>query len=214
MGADRITQGQIFSTEQDVYDSPGAIIVDALNGILSVVTNARTLQVTQQALATAGAQTAVTAITVAQNLYSKLLAAGVLNAANRTAVIEGWGIYSSAGGTTPTISIALVLGGVTLCTITSSAINTAANVNLPLQFTFQFTVVTTGAAATIECHGTLSINLSANTPGAAPTLFTDTNTGVSAAVNLVTAETLAVTIAASSAVSSAQARMISLQLLS
>ena len=210
MGADRITQGQ---SPSDPYDSPGAIVVDAVSGLLQTVTNNRALVAAQQAIAAVGAQTAVTAITAAKNLFSTTLPTGLLNEVGRTVAVDGWGIYSSAGGTTPTISIALVLAGVTLCIITSSPINTAANTNLPFQVSFQFTVITAGSAGTIECHGNLIINLSANSQAAAPTQFADTNTGVSGAVNLTTADTLTVTIAASSAVSSAQLRLGSVSIL-
>jgi hypothetical protein len=207
MGADRIQAG----ITSDPYDSPGAIAVDPLSGTLSVATAAG-LQLAQSALAKFVAQTTLTNITTAQTLFSKAIAAGLLNLVGRTLLVTGFGVYSSAGGSTPTITIALTLGGVTLCTITSTAINTAANTNLQFQFQFQATVVSVGASATLECHGDVAINLSANTPGSALSEFADQNTAVSSAVNLTAAATLAATIAASGTVSSATLRLASVEL--
>lgn len=209
MGADRIQAGAVA----DPYDSPGSLLVDPVAGSLAVVNNNRVAQLQQATVLALSAQAALTNITAAQNLFTKIFGAGALNVVGRTFMVSGWGVYSSAGGSTPTISIALTLGGVTLCTITSSAINTAANTNLPFQFSFQVTVVSTGAAATLETHGLLTINLSANTPAAAVTAFADTNTAVSAAVNLTTAATLAATIAASGNISSATLRLASIEVL-
>jgi hypothetical protein len=213
MGADRIQSGGL-TAGQDAIDSPGSLIVDSLNGTLGIVTNTHQISIAQVISALFGPQTALTAITTAQNLLTKAFAAGELNVAGRTLQISGKGIYSSAGGSTPTISIALTLGGVTLATLTSSAINTAANTNLQFNFTFNVSVVSVGTSGTLVTTGVLNINLSANTPGAALTQFADQNTGVSSAVNLTTAETLAVTIAASAAVASAQLQLGSVQILS
>jgi hypothetical protein len=207
MGADRIQAG----ITTDPYDSPGALAVDPVSGALGVAIPGK-LQIAQTALAALVAQTPLTNITTAQNLFTKIFGAGLLNLVGRTLLVTGFGVYSSAGGSTPTITIALTLGGVTLCTITSTPINTAANTNLQFQFQFQATVVSVGASATLECHGDVAINLSANTPGSALSEFADQNTAVSSAVNLTAAATLAATIAASGTVSSATLRLASVEL--
>jgi hypothetical protein len=214
MGADRIVQGQVFPAGTNKYESPGSIIVDAVTGMIQTVNNQRQVITQQSAIAAAGAQTTITAITTAQDLYSKAIAAGILNQVGRTLSVSGWGVYSTAGGTTPTLTFALIFAGVTLCTITTAAINTAANTNLQFQFNFQVTVITTGTTATLEAHGTVSANLSANTPGAALSAFGDQNTAVSSATNLAAAGTLEVTMAASAAVASATLRQVSVEVLS
>ena len=77
MGADRIQNGGL-ANGQDAVDSPGALIVDTLNGILGLVNNNHQVQTMQAALAAVGAQTAVTAITTAQNLWTKRRAVELL----------------------------------------------------------------------------------------------------------------------------------------
>jgi hypothetical protein len=71
-------------------------------------------------------------------------------------------------------------------------------------------VVTLGAAATIESHGRLNANIG-TVAAAAIATYLDTNTAVSAAVNLLGAATLSVTIAASAAIPSAQLRSVRLE---
>jgi hypothetical protein len=213
MGADRIVFGQ---GQGGSYDDAGALIADAQNGILSMVTGtlgAPSGKVSaQSALYIIPTQTAVTAITTAQTLFSKALNAGALNVAGRTGLFTAYGIYTSPGSSTPTMTFALTLGGVTLMTVTTAAISTTASTSLQWQFTCQFTVVTAGASGTIEAHGNVGVNISANTPGAALAEYADQNTAVSSAVNLTTALTIALTIAASSTVTSAQLRLGSIEL--
>jgi hypothetical protein len=211
MGADRIEQGVLSKT---VIDSPGSILVDPISGGLAVVTKALTLALAQSTLLALGAQTALTTITTAQTLFTFAVPAGLFNKVGRTFRVTIVGIYTSAGGSTPTITIALKLGSVTLCTITTSAIDTAANTNLQWRADFLCTVVTIGTGATIEAHGSISFNLSANTAGAALSTFGDQNVAPSSAVDLTIAENLVATIAASGAVSSAQVRSATVVLVS
>jgi len=211
MGADRIEAGVLSKT---VIDSPGSILVDPVSGGLAVVTKALNLALAQSTLLALGAQTALTTITTAQTLFTFPVPAGLFNKVGRTFRVTIVGIYSSAGGSTPTITIALKLGSVTLCTITTSAIDTAANTNLQWRADFLCTVVTIGTTATIEAHGSISFNLSANTAGAALSTFGDQNVAPSSAVDLTIAENLVATIAASGAVSSAQVRSATVVLVS
>jgi hypothetical protein len=212
MGADRITQGSLGTTGQDVYDSPGALIVDAVDGTIAVVTSTRTIAFAASRILNVPQQTALTAITTAQNLLSQSMGAGSLNVAGRSVRVRGTLMYSTTSTNVATITIALKLGSVTLCTITTAATNTAASTNLQIQFDFTFTVATTGTGATIQAHGRLDANIGTATSGAVTTYF-DTNTGVSSAVDLTVAETLLVTIAASAAVPSATLLSASIDLL-
>jgi hypothetical protein len=151
------------------------------------------------------AQTAKTAITTAQTLLSFAFAAGALNVIGRKLRVKGVLIYSTTAANVATISFALKLGTVTLCTITTAATNTTASTSLPIHFEFELTVVTLGATATLESHGRVEANIG-TTAAAAVAVYLDTNTAVSSAVNLTAAETLSVTIAASAAVPTAQLR--------
>lgn len=206
MGVDRISQGPLNTAGTNPLDSPGALVADQQNGILAVTTNTKKLQACQVALTVLPAQTALVTVTTAQNLISLAIPAGALNVVGRTFEISGSIIYTTPGTTTPTMTLALVLGGVTLCSITTAALSATASTNMPAQFYFIATVVSVGASATIESHGYISANISANTPAAAATQYLDTNTAVSSAVNLLNAANLQVQVSASSAISSIQLR--------
>jgi hypothetical protein len=212
MAFDQVTLGP-SGTSGGNQNAPG-ITLDQQNNIAATIGQSRTESVLQTALAVIQAQTALTNITTAQNLFSKALNAWLLNRVGRTLLITAQLIYTSPGTTTPTITIALTLGGVTLCTITTAAISSTASTNMPVYVQFYATVVTTGATATLEVHGQVTANISANTPAAAAATYVDTNTAVSSAVNVTTALTLLLTIAASSALTSAQLRFATIEVVS
>jgi hypothetical protein len=207
MGADRITSGPATGA----FDSPGSIVVDQVSGALSVVTQTQVAQVARTRLLTLQEQTALTAITTAQNLLSYAFKPGALNVKNRTIRIRGSLIYSTTAGNVATITVAVKLGSVTLCSITTAATNTAASTNLPILFDFTLAVATTGAAGTIESHGKVDANIGTAAAGST-TSYLDTNSAVSSAVDLTAAQTLTVTIAASAAVPSAQLLQASIDL--
>jgi hypothetical protein len=205
----QITQGPATLTGTNTNKQ--ALILDRQNNIVDSVGDSGVAQTLQTAIVVQGAQTALTAVTTAQNLFSKVLNAGILNQVLRAVYISGSFIYTTPGTTTPTLTIAVTLGGVTLCTITTSALSATASTNMPVNFWFDLMTITTGATGTLETHGQVNANLSANTPSAAITSFNDVNTAVSGAVNLQSALTLNVTVAASSAVSSIQLRQFTVE---
>lgn len=211
MGADRVTQGPLTAQGVNPFDQE-ALVFDALNNILETSGNSHVLAACQTALMVLNAQTALTSVTTAQNLISKALNAGVLNKLSRTLYIQGSLIYTTPGTTTPTMTIAVTLGGVTVCTITTAALSATASSNMPVQFGFYLTVAATGSSGTIEAHGFVNANISANTPAAAAQNYLDTNTAVSSAINLTNALTLNVTVAASSSINSIQLRLASIEL--
>ena len=202
MGADRITQGPLNSAGTDPFDAQ-AILLDAQNDILEISGNAHNRHAMRKAIAILQEQTALTAITTAQTLLSKAPNAGAMNVTNRTVRVRGRLIYSTTSTNVATITLALLLGATTLCTITTAATNTAASSNLPIEFEFVFSVATTGAAPNIESHGNVKANIG-TTAAAAIAEYLDTNTAVVAGPSLIAAETLSVTIAASAAIPSAQ----------
>lgn len=206
-----ITQGPATPTGKNTNKQ--ALVFDRQNNVVESVGDAGQAAALQTALFIQTAQTALTAITTAQNLFSSTLPANALNKQNRTVGIWGSLIYTTPGTTTPTITIAVTLGGVTLCTITTAALSATASSNMPVQFWFYLTVATTGSSGTIEAHGQIDANISANTPAAAIASYNDTNTAVSSAVNLTAANALAITIAASSAVTSAQLRQLTIEMM-
>lgn len=204
MGADRIQAGPVSSQGTNAFDQQ-ALVQDTLNNTLSVSGQSRRLALLRSSIRVLAAQTALTAITTAQNLLTQVFAAGALNVLGRRVRVKGSLIYSTTSTNVATISLALKLGSVTLCTITTAATNTAASTNLPIQFEFEFTTAALGATGTIEAHGRVDANIG-TAAAAAIASYLDTNVAVSSAVSLIAAETLALTIAASAAVPSAQLR--------
>ena len=203
MSFETITQGPNGPSGQNSGAAPNGLSFDRQNNLLSSVGNAAQEQLLETVLLALQAQTALSTITTAQNLLSLTLNAGALNRANRTLRFTGYVIYTTPVGT-PTLTIALKYGATTLCSITTAA-TAGSGTNIPLQFEFELSVATTGAAGTIESHGALIANITA-TAAAATAQYCDTNTAAATAQNLTTSQALAVTIAASTTVTSAQLR--------
>jgi hypothetical protein len=206
----QITEGP--ATANGDNTNIGALVFDNQNNIVEAVGNGGLAQALMSALLVEGAPTALTTITTAQNLLSKSIPAGALNKLLRTLRICGFLIYTTPGTTTPAMTIAVKLGAVTLCTITAAAFSSTASTNMPVQFVFTLTVTTTGSSGKFEGHGKVIANISANTPAAAAAMYLDTGTAASSAIDLTIAETLTVTIAANSAISSAQLRQLTVEI--
>jgi len=147
------------------------------------------------------AQTALTAITTAQTLMSLAFLAGAFGKVGRALRVSGMVIFTVSTGT-PTTTIAIKLGTVTLFTVTTAAL--AASTNGQLTFDCLLNVVATGSSGTVEAHGTVKAQLS-TALGTAIAEYADQSVAVSA-VDLTKALTLAVSIAASTAMASAQLR--------
>lgn len=196
MGVDTVTSGP--PTSKQLFGTEG-LILDATNGVLYFFGKSRVAAAVQAAIAALGIQTALTAITTAQILMSEAFGAGALNIVGRTIRVSGTLIYATTAGNDATITIAIKLGTVTLATITTTATDASAITNQPLQFSFTLSVASTGSAGTIVTVGAVNITI-----GSTTSTFIAPTTGPSAAVNLLSAETLQVTIAASAAIPSAQ----------
>lgn len=188
-----------------------SLLADIKSGICEMVDDAGVAHGIQTGLLILLAQTALANVTAAQNLISQTLNAGALNKLKRTVAVSGALIYTSPGTTGVTLTIALKLGAVTLCTITLPIGNAAARTNAPIQFSFIFEVASTGSAGTIESHGSICADLNA-AAGASITEILDSNVAVSSAIDLTAAQALAVTIAcAGVTLTSAQLRMAQLE---
>jgi hypothetical protein len=124
--------------------------------------------------------------TALTNLVTKPFGAGALNVAGRTISVKEFGVYTA--GTSTTLELALYLGTVSLCPITSAAL-TGSGVDYPWSFDATASVVATGATATLEAHCTLSIPLAGVTPS---TVYNDNIKAVSSTIDLTAAQTLAV----------------------
>lgn len=196
----QITKGPATTTGNNT--NPQALILDSASNIVESVGDNGKAQAHQTAILVLNAQTAITTVTTAQNLINQTLNRGVLNKQNRTLQISGSLVYTSPGTSTPKLTLAVALGAVSLCSIQTASLSASASTNMPVQFFFTITVATTGASGTIEAHGCVNANISANTPAAASASYLDTNTAVSSAVDLTSALALKLTAAADSAISS------------
>lgn len=179
--------------------SKGALLGDVQNGVAEMVDGAGNTHGIESTLKAFIPQTALTTVTTAQNFFSVALNAFQFNKLGRLFQVTGQAVFTTANAAT--FTIALTLGGVTLCSIVAGAATAAAITNGQLYFNFVCIVVTTGASATLETHGSISVQLSGTTTTAVPQ-YMDGNTAVSSAVNLTAAANLIANVAASAAVSS------------
>ncbi len=131
-----------------------------------------------------GNYTAVTAntnTTNAQDLMTYSLAAGSLNSAGRTLKLFCAGNYTTQSAQTPTITFGIVLGAVTLFSVTTAA-TTASQATLPWYLDVKITCASTGASGTLEVHGLCSYRL--GTGAGTLSVSGDANTGASSALDL------------------------------
>lgn len=187
----------------------GYLIADVQNGVLDFVDTLGNCHGIETMLALLLAQTALTNVTTAQNLFSKALPANALSKLGRTILITGTAIFTTANAAT--ITIAIVIGGVTVCTVTT-ATTAAAITNGQIQFTFTISTNALGAAGNVEAHGSISAQLAAALGTALP-FYADQNTAVSGAINLTQPANLVATIACSAAVASVQLRQCSIEII-
>jgi hypothetical protein len=159
MAFELITEGPSNATGQNPACAPNGLTLDAQNNIVASVGLSATESVLETQFALLRAQTAITAITTAQTLFSKSLKAYFLNRAGRTLRVKGWMVYSTTGSNVATITLALELGSVTLCSIATTATNTAASVNLPIAFEFLLSVSSTGKIGAVSVHGNVKAEL-------------------------------------------------------
>lgn len=135
------------------------------------------------------------------DLMTCVIKGGTLNQVGQSLQIWGAGI-TNLTTTTAALTITVVLGGVTIATIVTGNVAVGA-LNLPWQLNLICTVasVDAGGNVTLECHGSLSQNLT--TTAAAATSYSDTNTAASNAIAAAVDKTLQIraTISAGNAAS-------------
>ena len=170
----QITKGP--GSQDGTNGSAPALGLDRQNNIAYSVGDDHTEKIFHCALAVLQAQAALTAITTAQNFFSKTLNANLLNRVGRKLKIKGYANYTTPGSSTPTLTMTLKLGTVTLMTITTAATDTAGVTAGPIYFEFDLVVAAAGATATLETHGTVKVGLTATTT-AAIAQYLDVNNG-------------------------------------
>jgi hypothetical protein len=130
------------------------------------------------------------------NLMSVALPAGYLNAVGKTLYVWAAGLYTTAAAQTPTVTISVTIGGVTMISCVSQA-TTASQTNFPWNFEGFITMAAGGTTANAEAHGILDILLG-GTSTAPVSAYNDTSTAVSSNFDSTVAQTLQVVAAMSS----------------
>jgi hypothetical protein len=129
-------------------------------------------------------------------LMAQTLPAGFMNNVGRTLNVWGAGVYTTAAGQTPTVNVAIQLGGTTIATWTTGA-TTASATNMPWNFEVDIITQAAGTAGAVEAHGILDLTLG-TTAGAASATYNDTNSAVIGSLNLNSQMNLAVVVTMSS----------------
>ena len=174
MSFEQITQGPSGPTTTNYLCDPDGFSFDNQNNVLATVGKSCTESVLHATLALFPPGLPLTAITTAQTLLSQALNSWFLNRAGRILHLVATGVYSTTSTNSATLTFALTMGGVTLCTITTTASNTAASTNLQWNVEFYIGVLATGQFGVLSSHGEVQANLSTAT-SAAMSVFRDTN---------------------------------------
>jgi hypothetical protein len=208
----QITNGPNASNACPAASAP-VLLIDSSTNVVSSCGKNGTAQTESTVLGILGPQTPVTTVTTAQTMASVALPANAQNYAGRLIRVCTYGTYTSPGTTAPVLTFSVVEGGITPVSIAADAASTTASTTLPFKFCANIETATLGATGTLEAHGELDVNLSANLGGAAVTRYLDNNTAASSAINLFAANTIAVKVAASLTITSVTARLTTVQLL-
>jgi hypothetical protein len=174
MGVDRVTNGPLNSAGTNPQDQFALILDSQNNFVESSIGGAR--QILRARIAVWRALAQLVTITTAQTLFSKIFNANALGVLNRTIFVKATVVYASTTANVATITFAITLGGVTICSITTAATNTTASTNLPIEFEFELNVAQiSGIYGVVIGHGAIRANISSNSPAAAIAEYLDTN---------------------------------------
>lgn len=171
-----ITEGPPNATGSVPQGSPQGLALDKQNNIAGSIGLSGTLGTFQTRLLNLQQQAPLTAITTAQTMFSFASNSWLMNLIGRTLRVKGKLIYSTTSANVATLTIALLAGTTTLCTITTAATNTAASTNLPVEFEFDVKVVATGTGGALQSSGKVLANIG-TTAAAAVAAYLDTNVG-------------------------------------
>jgi len=124
---------------------------------------------------------AMTGANSPNTLMTAPLSISLANAVGKTLRVFGAGTYNTNAAGTPTVTIAVAVGGVNVLSWTSGA-TTGGQSNMPWELEGYVTFANYGANANVEAHGNLSVTLGSSA-GGATTAYLDTNSAVSANIN-------------------------------
>lgn len=192
----------VYSTTAQVGNQPGSTAtINYSYGYATPVQNSASYPEALPTLACNwGTQAAIATVTTAQTMASCTLAPGVQNIPGKVMRITAHGLTTLTG--TPTLTFAVTEGGITPITVTTTAETTGGITAGQWGIDFYLTTSATGASGTLEPHGTVYAQQATAANSTAVALFADQKTAVSAAINLIQSNTLAITGASSATVTS------------
>ena len=154
----------------------------------------------------AGPQTAITTVTTAQTMGSWTLPAGAMNVQGKRMHIHGQLMFSN-GATTPAITLSVKIGSSISPVSIVGASNANTNTNSPVDFDVTIQTTTVGTSGADEAHGCFTNTVAAAwSSGTAMAIYCDGNTAASSTYDHTVANTLALNIAASAALTSVTLR--------
>lgn len=160
---------------------------------------------------TAGPQTAITTVTTAQTMGSWPLAAGAMNVQGKKMRIKGELMFSN-GVTTPAITLSVKIGSTVSPVSIVGAANANSNSNAPLYFEAEIQTTTTGTSGADEAHGRFCETVGAAwSSGTAVVCYLDGATAASSTYDHTAANTLALNIAATAALTTVTLRDVSIE---
>jgi hypothetical protein len=155
---------------------------------------------------TSGPTTALTTVTTAQTMASWTLPAGAMNLQGKRMHIHGQLMFSN-GATTPAITLSVKIGSSITPVSVVGAANANTNSNAPVNFDFTIQTTTTGTSGADEAHGCFTDTVAAAwSSGVASPVYCDGNAAASSTYDHTVANTLALNIAASAALTSVTMR--------
>lgn len=153
-----------------------------------------------------GPTAALTSVTTAQTMASWTVPAGAMNVQGKRMHIHGQLMFSN-GATTPAITLSVKIGSSITPVSVTGASNANTNSNSPVDFDFTIQTTTTGTSGADEAHGCFTNTVAAAwSSGTAMAIYCDGNTAASSTYDHTVANTLALNIAATAALTSVTMR--------
>lgn len=106
----------------------------------------------------------------------------VMNASGKTLEVFAAGTYNTNAAGTPTVNLVVTLGGTNVMTWTSGA-TTGGQSNMPWEVQGVITLVSNGATANVEAHGSMCVTLGSSA-GGSTTTYLDVNSANVGTINL------------------------------
>lgn len=155
---------------------------------------------------TSGPLTAITTVTTAQTMGSWTIPAGAMNVQGKKMHIHGTLVFSN-GATTPAITLSAKIGSSVTPLSIVGANNANSNSSSPVHFDMWIQTTTVGTSGADEAHGCFTDTVAAAwSSGTASAIYCDGNAAASSTYDHTVANTLALNIAATAALTTVTLR--------